>query len=103
MSYDLHRYDPTTHRLLLRVRHATPGAKGTVVESDIELHLTLNALDAKDRVSLLHIDLRWVRAESVPAMAEELARVLERIAHGLREGPAGAMKILQRDTEEKGT
>lgn len=94
MSYDLHSYNRENHRLTLAVRHSTPGMEGTTIEAQIELHLCPAAVDADMRVSALGMDIRWVTASTVPAMGDELARVLERVAAGLREGPSGALALL---------
>lgn len=94
MSYDIKSFDRSNGRLTLTVKHTTPGRKGTTIDTEIELHLSPRTVEPGDRVSMLSIDLRWVHAATVPAMGDELARVLFRIASGLREGPTGMLRLL---------
>ena len=94
MSYEIVGFDKQRHRLQLEVRHSSGGMRGTTITTDVEVHLSPNTVDPSERVSALTIDVRWVHAESVPALANELARVLERLALGLREGPGGMMALL---------
>ena len=94
MGYDLVSIDPDRHRVALKVRHASSGLKGTTVESEVWFHLGVNAVDPEQRVSVLSVDVHWLTGASVPAVAVDLARVLERIALGLREGPVGTLGLL---------
>jgi hypothetical protein len=93
--YDIVGFERSNKRLTLNVRHTTPGRAGTTIDTDAVLHLSPSVTDAALRVSLLSLDLRWVREQAtVPAMALELARVLERLAAGLREGPGGCLALI---------
>lgn len=100
MSFDLKSFDRTNGRTILTVKHTTPGREGTTIDADIELHLSHRVVEPENRVSMLSIDLRWVHAPTVPAMGDELARVLFRIASGLREGPTGMLLLLAPDAKE---
>lgn len=93
--YDIVGFDRSNKRLTINVRHTTPGRTGTTMETDIEMHLAPYVVESDARVSVVSLDLRWVREQAtVPAMAIELARVLERLAAGLREGPSGCFTLL---------
>lgn len=93
--YDIVGFDRSNRRLTINVRHTTPGRTGTTMETDAEMHLAPSVTEPGLRVSLLSLDLRWVREQAtVPAMAIELARVLERLAAGLREGPGGCLALI---------
>lgn len=93
--YDIVGFDRNNRLLKINVRHTTPGRTGTTMETDVEMHLAPSVTDAARRVSLISFDLRWVREQAiVPAMALELARVLERLAAGLREGPGGCLVLI---------
>lgn len=97
MSYDIKAFDRNNGRLTVTVKHTTPGLKGTTIDTEVELHLSPRTVEPGYRVSMLSIDLRWVHAPTVPAMGDELARVLFRIASGLREGPTGTMLLFGPD------
>lgn len=99
MSYDVRSYNPENHRLRIAVQHSLPGRDATTIETEVELHLCPNLVDREKRVSMLSIDLLWVNAATVPGMADELARILERVASGLREGPVGAMSLFGPEDE----
>lgn len=90
MPYDLARVEER-HRVVLEVAHV---GESTTIRADLTLHLAPSVLDPADRVTVLALDLQWVHAASVPDMAVELARVLERVAAGLRQGPGGTLGML---------
>lgn len=103
MSFDLKSFDRSNGRLTLLVKHTTPGRRGTTIDTEIELHLSPRVVEPEHRVSMLSIDLRWVHAPTVPAMGDELARVLFRVASGLREGPSGTLRLLVPDGQPDAT
>lgn len=90
MPYDLARIEER-HRIVLDVSHV---GETTTIRADLTLHLSPSVIDPDGRVSVIDLDLRWVHAASVPDMAEELARVLDRIATGLRQGPTRMLKLI---------
>ncbi len=94
MSYGVKKYDLDTRRMTVRVVHVTPGREGTRIETDVHLHLVPNAVEPGMRVSVLAMDLWEIHGATVDEATTELARVLERIAAGLREGPDGVWLLL---------
>lgn len=94
MSYDLTRIEER-HRVVLEVAHV---GESTTIRADLVLHLAPSVVESADRVSVMDLDVRWVHAASVPDLALELARVLERVAAGLREGPGGVLRMLAEPT-----
>ncbi len=87
MSYDIKGIE-NERRVVLEVRHV---GERTTITADLIVHVSRSACGDPERVALVDLDVRWVRAASVPALTDELARVLERIAAGLREGPGGLL------------
>lgn len=96
MSYGIKRYDADNRNLTIEVVHRTTGREGTRVAVDVDLHLCPNAGDPGQRVAVLRMDLWTLYAPDIPAAADELARVLERVAAGLREGPDAGTALFAR-------
>lgn len=84
MSYEVKSTDKNDN-VTLEVRHV---GERTTVTTDLTVHLCPHAIDPKDRVTPISIDVTWIRGgPTLVEAAEEIARILSRLAAGLREGP----------------
>ena len=94
--YDLKNYDPKTRQLVCVVRHSgrVAGGSVTTVEVDVTFELEPDYADKTIRVRPISVDTKWIRSETVPLCAEELARILERVVAGLRQGPGPILQLL---------
>ena len=93
MSYGIKSYNPDNRNLILTITHAVAGREGTRIEIDARLHLHPTAVEPEQRVSVLSLNLWELHGADIPAATDELARILERVAAGLREGPDATMSL----------